>query len=203
MGISAVLNQNVYLAAICIWIGLFFDFFDGFVARLLKVSSEMGKQLDSLADMTTFGILPSVLLFTEMKELSLGNTAYTAFLLAIFSAWRLAKFNIDIYQTYEFRGLPTPANALFWSVMPFLKSYTYFVESWIFVALCILFSYLLVANIPLMALKFQNYSFKENLFRYIFLFLCLVMFLVLQVLAIPFIILIYILISFIANLQKL
>ena len=157
---------NYFWAIVFILLGAIFDFFDGMVARALGVSSPIGKELDSLADVVTFGVAPSAMLFMP----------YTAFILAAFSALRLAKFNIDIRQTSSFIGLPTPANALFWGSL--IVGQHAFLVSGRFNALFLflfmmLFCFLLVAELPLFALKFKNLSWKENKVKYIFILGCI------------------------------
>jgi CDP-diacylglycerol--serine O-phosphatidyltransferase len=174
-------------AMLFIVLGAVFDFFDGMVARLLGVSSPLGVQMDSLADDVTFGLAPATVIFSFMKLLDypefLGDVAkalpYFAFLIAVFSACRLAKFNIDTRQTTSFIGLPTPANALFWSSL-IVGGEKWLLEtenSWILIlALIFLFSYFLVSEIPMFSMKFKNLSWKSNKTRYIFLLGSLPMF---------------------------
>lgn len=175
---------DFHLAMAFIVIGAVFDFFDGMVARLLGVSSPMGVQIDSLADDITFGLAPAMVVFSFMQTklaypLCLGNALpYVAFLIAVFSAYRLAKFNIDTRQTSTFIGLPTPANALFWSSLiagggEWLSSLS---AGWVLlVVLIALFSYFLVSEIPMFSMKFKNFTWKSNSIRYIFLICCLPM----------------------------
>ncbi|MBR5814389.1 MAG: CDP-diacylglycerol--serine O-phosphatidyltransferase [Bacteroidaceae bacterium] len=175
---------DFHLAMAFIVIGAVFDFFDGMVARLLGVSSPMGVQIDSLADDITFGLAPAMVVFSFMQTklaypLCLGNALpYVAFLIAVFSAYRLAKFNIDTRQMSTFIGLPTPANALFWSSLiagggEWLSSLG---AGWILlVVLIALFSYFLVSEIPMFSMKFKNFTWKSNSIRYIFLICCLPM----------------------------
>ncbi len=177
----AAFNLEFELAMAFIVLGAVFDFFDGMVARLLKVSSPLGVQIDSLADDITFGLAPATILFVYMKECLyypsfLGGFAtvlpYFAFLIAVFSAYRLAKFNIDKRQTNTFIGLPTPANALFWSsLVAGGMNWIYALNhGWLFLLLLIfLFSYFLVSEIPMFSLKFKNLSWRCNSVRYIFL----------------------------------
>ena len=172
------------LAMAFIVLGAVFDFFDGMVARLLKVSSPLGVQMDSLADDITFGLAPATVIFSFMRGLEypswVGDFAvvlpYFAFLIAVFSAYRLAKFNIDTRQTNTFIGLPTPANALFWSSLivggkEWLLGYEY---AWaVLVVLILLFSYFLISEVPMFSLKFKNMSWRCNATRYIFLLVSL------------------------------
>lgn len=178
---------NFDLAMAFIVLGAVFDFFDGMVARLLGVSSPMGVQIDSLADDITFGIAPATIVFSYMQyklhypaylEGVVWLLPYAAFLIAVFSAYRLAKFNVDTRQTNTFIGLPTPANALFWSSL--ITGGGAWIDSlnagWVLLlALIALFSYFLVSEIPMFSLKFKNLSWKSNRIRYIFLLCCLPM----------------------------
>ena len=168
-------------AMLFIVLGAVFDFFDGMVARLLGVSSPLGVQMDSLADDITFGLAPATVIFSFMKDVLVypdflgGFTAvlpYFAFLIAVFSACRLAKFNIDTRQTTSFIGLPTPANALFWSsLIVGGKEWLLGMEhAWaVLLGLIFLFSYFLVSEIPMFSMKFKNLSWKSNKRRYTFL----------------------------------
>ena len=174
-------SGNYKLAMAFIVLGAVFDFFDGMVARLLHVSSPLGVQMDSLADDITFGVAPATIVFVFMKnELYypsyLGVVSeilpYTAFLIAVFSACRLAKFNIDKRQTTTFIGLPTPANALFWSsLITGAGDWIYALNAgWFFLlALIMIFSFFLISEIPMFSMKFKNLSWKSNKTRYIFL----------------------------------
>ena len=175
---------DFHLAMAFIVIGAVFDFFDGMVARLLGVSSPMGVQIDSLADDITFGLAPAMVVFSFMQTklaypCCLGNALpYVAFIIAVFSAYRLAKFNIDTSQTSTFIGLPTPANALFWSSLiagggEWISNLN---AGWVLlVVLICLFSYFLVSEIPMFSMKFKNFTWKSNSIRYIFLMCCLPM----------------------------
>lgn len=174
------------IAFICIIMGAVFDFFDGLTARALKVSSPIGKELDSLADVVTFGFAPATMVFNWLREcadvhlnaLPAFVVPFLAFLLVAFSALRLAKFNVDERQTSSFIGLPTPANALFWGALV-LGSHDTIVSSpygWMLViALVVLFSWLLVAEIPMFSLKFKSLAWKANRTAYIFLLVSLVL----------------------------
>ena len=186
--------QSMYLVAfMCVIMGAVFDFFDGLTARALKVSSPIGKELDSLADVVTFGFAPAAMVFSWLGEcvevhaatlfgsrlLSVGSLLpFFAFLLVAFSALRLAKFNVDERQTSSFIGLPTPANALFWGALV-LGAHDWIVDSqygWVVVLLLVgLFSWLLVAEIPMFSLKFKNLTWKSNRTAYIFLLVSLVL----------------------------
>lgn len=177
-------EANYRMAVLFIIIGAVFDFFDGMLARLLSVSGPMGKELDSLADDVTFGLAPALIVFSLFHEVHypawLMPVAelfpYTAFLIAVSSVLRLAKFNIDARQSSSFIGMPTPANALFWGALvigahDFLVS-DMFNAVWLFLLVC-LTSWLLVAEIPMFSLKFKNLSWADNKVKYIFLLVCI------------------------------
>ena len=171
-------------AVLLIWLGAVFDFFDGMTARALGISSPIGKELDSLADVVTFGLAPSAIIFYLFSEVHCPDMLlpvrkalpYTAFLMAAFSALRLAKFNIDERQHYGFIGLPTPANALFWGSLV-LCEHAFLVSAKfnaVFLFLFMLLScMLLVCEVPMLALKFKNMSWADNRQRYVFLIGCL------------------------------
>lgn len=198
VGIYLVLEGNINAGAYCIFLAAAFDFLDGFVARLLRVQGEMGKQLDSLADMVTFGVLPAMIMFTMIASGSdSGYLPFVAFLIGIFSAWRLAKFNIDERQSDRFIGVPTPANALLISTLPFLAERSAAAQNLLsnsiaLVSITVLMSYLLVAEIPLIALKFKDYSFQKNVFRYLVIIVSLIFLIILGIAGIPFAIIFYI-----------
>lgn len=167
------------MALLWIIIGATFDFFDGMSARLLHVSSPIGKELDSLADDVTFGVAPATIVFSQLYVMQYPSflepyrtiIPYVAFIIAAFSALRLAKFNLDERQTTSFIGVPTPANALFWGSLivfhpSWLESYNWSI--FIMFALILLTSYLLVCEMPLFALKFKKWSYKGNEIKYRF-----------------------------------
>lgn len=167
------------MALLFIIIGAVFDFFDGMVARLLHVSSPIGKELDSLADDITFGFAPSAILFSFLAQLTADSQwpiAYCAFIMAAFSALRLAKFNLDERQALGFIGLPTPANALFWgALVTGLCDHQLYLEGmeWCIVAGILVSSYLLVCELPMFALKFKTWGWKGNEIKYVFLLTCI------------------------------
>lgn len=196
IGVVFVVNGNISAAAYFVWVSCVFDFFDGFAARILKVSSPIGKELDSLADMVSFGLLPAMVIF-KMFGGAHEYLPYVAFSIAIFSALRLAIFNLDETQSDSFKGLPTPANALFITALSHLPGNLGLVvyDPWILCVIVIVSSYLLVSGIPLFALKFKNFSWKENKVRFTFLALCVLLLAVLKIAAIPVIILLYIALS--------
>jgi CDP-diacylglycerol--serine O-phosphatidyltransferase len=200
-------QSNYELALLFIVIGAVFDFFDGMSARLLHVSSEIGKELDSLADDITFGFAPSAIVFSYMKGLTsaVANSTlideyipYFAFVMAAFSAIRLAKFNLDERQALGFIGLPTPANALFWGSLivgcgDWLATLP-FVSLLILGGIC-LSCFLLVSEIPMFALKFKTWGWKGNEVKYIFLITCIPLLLVFKVTGIAIIIAWYVVLS--------
>jgi len=211
VAIYIAFQGNLEFAAYLVVVAAAFDFLDGLVARLLQAYSEIGKQLDSLADMVSFGVLPGVIMFQLMKKSAIADpdtslTAvelfpFSAFIIVIFSALRLAKFNIDTRQTSSFIGLPTPANTLFVSSLPFILTADqynlgqYFMNQYVLLGLSVLLCYMLVAEIPLFALKFKNLSWKENSVRFIFLLLSIPLLFILKFAAIPVIIILYVLLS--------
>ncbi|MBQ8099492.1 MAG: CDP-alcohol phosphatidyltransferase family protein [Bacteroidaceae bacterium] len=180
-------------------IGAVFDFFDGFAARLLHVSSPIGKELDSLADDVTFGFAPSAIVFMLLRDLcSSALLPYAAFLMAAFSALRLAKFNLDERQTSSFIGLPTPANALFWGAFTIgfgnlLADYSW--ASVVILCMLVLSCFLLVAEIPMFALKFKHYGVRENAVRYFFLLTAVLLIVLLRTKGIALAIVWYIVLS--------
>jgi CDP-diacylglycerol--serine O-phosphatidyltransferase len=202
IGIVFVLEGYPVPAAYFVWAACIFDFFDGFAARWLKASSPIGKELDSLADMVSFGVLPSVMMYSWLgKESDHPYLPFIAFTIAIFSALRLAKFNIDERQTNSFIGLPTPANALFLTALPFLpESILIFTQqTWVLVAIILVFSLLLVAEIELFALKFKSFGWRGNELRFAFLGIALILIVGLNKSSLPAIILLYVLLSLAAN----
>jgi CDP-diacylglycerol--serine O-phosphatidyltransferase len=205
LGIVFAFQGNLAWASYAILIAAVFDFLDGMLARLLKAYSEMGKELDSLADVVSFGVLPSVIiyhLFLQSTHPHLTWVNYSAFLIAIFSALRLAKFNIDTRQSDNFIGLPTPANAILISSLPFISTQEVFLSdilqnSLFLAAFSLIMGLLLVSEIPLISLKFRGLALKGNLHRYILVFSSLVLLLLLKFVAVPLVIILYFLISFI------
>ncbi|NRD22810.1 CDP-alcohol phosphatidyltransferase family protein [Winogradskyella litoriviva] len=216
-------NGNFIAAAIFVFLGIFFDFFDGLLARKLNVQSPLGIQLDSLADLVTSGVVPGVIMFKLISE-SLGTSNFNyadtwssgvettvlempllpliGLLIALASAYRLAKFNLDEDQQTYFKGLPVPANTLVILSLPLILEYqnsdlinSIIINKWFLIGLTLLSCYLLNSNIKLFALKFKNWSFKDNAVRYIFLVLSIVLLIVLQFAAIPLIIALYLILS--------
>ena len=192
------------MALLYIIIGAVFDFFDGMSARLLGVSSPIGKELDSLADDITFGFAPSAIVFSYISPLTshLSPLSYIAFVMAAFSALRLAKFNLDERQALGFIGLPTPANALFWGSLiagagDWMKTAPFIGDnlSLVIIAGVFISSYLLIAEIPMFALKFKHWGFKGNEVKYIFVLSCIPLLLLLGVSGFAAIIAWYVLLS--------
>ena len=195
VGLVAAFNGEFITASYLIWIAAIFDFFDGFAARLLKVSSPIGKELDSLADMVTFGVLPSVIVFNMLGGAA-NMVNYLAFSIAIFSALRLAKFNIDESQSKSFIGVPTPANAFFVSSLPFWQlTYPDLTTNSLILSVAVIMSLLLVAPVEMLALKFDDYKFNNNKSRYLLLLVSLGLIIVFKALALPIIIIFYIVLS--------
>lgn len=201
------------MALALIVLGAVFDFFDGFAARLLHVSSPIGKELDSLADVITFGLAPSAMVFNVVSAgttcVSDGTSSpcaiasylpYLAFVMAAFSALRLAKFNLDERQTMGFIGMPTPANALFWSAL--IVGFSGEIDPRLLLAGTFVASYLLVSEIPMFALKFKNFTWNDNKLRYSFLIAAIVLIAALQVKGIAMSILLYILLSSVTHLLQ-
>ena len=198
------------MALLWIVIGAVFDFFDGMMARLLHVSSPIGKELDSLADVVTFGVAPSAMLFFQLGIMDYpsvleplrGVLPYSAFLMAAFSALRLAKFNLDERQTTSFIGLPTPANALFWGAL--IVGGSHWIEStkWMLPALLLLMlvsCWLLVSELPMFALKFKQWGWKGNEVKYLFVATSAVLLAVFRVPGIALVIAWYVLLSIVCR----
>ena len=212
-------------AALFVFIGIFFDFFDGLAARLLKVEGNFGKQLDSLADVVTSGVVPGIVMFQLLKskntlELFSETIAswdtqnfeilpYAGLLLTLTAAYRLAKFNIDESQSNVFIGLPVPAATLVVVSLPLILNYssvefvTDLIQNKFFlIALTLLLSYLMSAQIPLFALKFKDYSWQRNKIKFVFIILTAVLCVFLKFIAIPLVILLYVLMSVFDNIAR-
>ena len=210
IAIVFALSANYTMALTFIVVGAVFDFFDGMSARLLGVSSPIGKELDSLADVVTFGVAPSSMIYTLLLTLSKSGwnetlafaVPYVAFVMAAFSALRLAKFNLDERQTTSFIGLPTPANALFWGAL-IVGNENVFAENSYYIYLLIILvfvsSWLLVAEIPMFALKFKHWGWRDNKVKYVFLISCLPILLIFGISGISVIIAWYICLSFLTT----
>lgn len=202
-------------AAVFVLIGILLDFFDGFVARLLKVSGYLGKQLDSLADMVTSGVVPGLIMFqlinanSEISSINnefLLNGSLFGLVLTLGACYRLAKFNLDTRQSDSFIGLPTPAMCLFVISLPLIQenSNLHVVENllesnYFLIGITLLLTFLMNAEISLFSLKFKEYSFAKNYIKYVFIIVSILMIIGLQYISIPLIILLYVLISVLQN----
>lgn len=215
---ETVLNlpEKITWGAICIFIAAGIDFIDGFVARLFKASSELGKQLDSLCDVVSFGVAPGLILY-QLLRLSYAqqqdgldvNIIYLlpALLFPMLAAYRLAKFNIDTRQTYGFIGVPTPAAALVVASLPFILHFNSFnltyiiLNKWILYAIIITLGFLMISPLPLISLKIEAGGVKPNMVKFLLVFIAIVAIILLQWLAAPVILLVYILLSLV-NINK-
>lgn len=203
---------NFLEAGLLVLVGILFDFFDGFAARLLNVSGELGKQLDSLADMVTSGVVPGIIMFKLIQQNILSETnsfddsyfgiSLIGLILTAAACYRLAKFNIDTRQSDSFIGLPTPAMSLVVISLPLILEYsniefakTIISNNYFLICLTWVLSYLMNAELPLFSLKFKDYSFKNNAVKYIFLIISLTTIITLKFISIPIIIILYILLS--------
>ena len=186
---------NYQAVLVLVLLAAVFDFLDGFAARLLKAYSPMGKELDSLADMVSFGLAPGVVAFSMLSHSSLPSwLAFAGFIIPIFSALRLAKFNIDERQTTSFIGMPTPANAIFWVGIGYSSfNQLLITNSWLILVLIIVMSGLLVAEIPMFSLKFKSLKWSDSRTQYVFLLQCIIFIAASKSGALPIIIILYIL----------
>lgn len=209
IGLWFVMQGDLVSASYCMFISLVCDFFDGFLARALQAYSDLGKELDSLADMVSFGVLPAFILFSLVEQ-SCGTQCtvgllgfykpFMVFALALMSAYRLAKFNIDTRQSDQFIGVPTPANGLFIASLPliihFQPEYTAYILSFKGLLIySVVMSYLLVCELPLLAFKFKTWDWKSNQVKFIFLIFCIAALVMLKFAAIPVLVIAYILLS--------
>jgi CDP-diacylglycerol--serine O-phosphatidyltransferase len=203
--------EQIWMASLFIGLAAVVDFLDGFVARLFNASSEMGKQLDSLADVVSFGVAPSMILYQFLRmsfareESGIETSVWyllPAFVVAAASAYRLAKFNLDTRQQYGFRGVPTPAAGLFVASFPLIYWHAesaaiagLLLNKWVLYAVIVLVSWLMLSNIPMMAMKFRNSSLKDNLPKVILLALSVAAIVLFQWLSVPVIFITYIILS--------
>lgn len=210
IALTFAFGHDFETAFLFVCLGIFLDFFDGFFARLFKVSSPLGLQLDSLADMVTSGVVPGTAMFFMMKASSgMAETSYfpyLGFLITLGSCYRLANFNIDTRQTDSFIGLPTPANALFILSLPLVVKYSeslmaleILTNQWVLLVITFLSAYILNAEIPLFSLKIKKFSLKENTLQIGFLILAVLELAFLQYVGIPLVILSYVLLSVLNN----
>jgi CDP-diacylglycerol--serine O-phosphatidyltransferase len=211
-------NYNEAFSLVCL--GIFFDFWDGFFARIWKVQSPIGLQLDSLADMVTSGVVPGLVMYKMLGDIQenqsqynltedtyfMGVVPYLGFLITLASCYRLAKFNVDTRQTDSFIGLPTPANALLIMSIPMIQFHSEFEglvdalsNPYVLVGITALSAYLLNAEIPLFSLKVKNFSWEKYKMQVVFLILSLILIALLEFIAIPIIILLYVILSVVNN----
>jgi CDP-diacylglycerol--serine O-phosphatidyltransferase len=211
-------NYNEAFSLVCL--GIFFDYWDGFFARIWKVQSPIGLQLDSLADMVTSGVVPGLVMYKMLGDIQenqsqynltedtyyMGVVPYLGFLITLASCFRLAKFNIDTRQTDSFIGLPTPANALLIMSIPMIQFHSEFEwlvdflsNPYVLVGVTVLSSYLLNAEIPLFSLKVKSFSWEKYKMPVVFLILSLILIVLLEFIAIPIIILLYVILSVVNN----
>jgi len=206
------LEGNMKLTALFVCLGVFFDFFDGLLARKLNVQSELGVQLDSLADMVTSGLVPGLVLFhllglaPQPSWETYNLLPYFGLLATLASSYRLAKFNISTNQSDAFIGLPTPANALLIISLPLILEYqnsdainTIILNPWFLIGLTLVSCYLLNAPIKLIALKFKTWDFKDNASRYILIILSVAILAIFQFAGIPLVIIAYIFLSIVSK----
>ncbi len=216
-------DDNLQMAFFWVCLGIFFDFWDGFAARVLKVASPLGVQLDSLADMVTSGVVPGVVMYQMLAHIQQNNAAYMVtndtfymklvpfigFVITLGACMRLAKFNIDVRQTNSFIGLPTPANALFILSIPLILNTTisdfvfnFFSNPYVLVVISFLSAFIMNAELPLFSLKTKNKNLSDNKLTFLFLGICALLLLFFRFEAIPLIIVFYIILSVILNKTK-
>lgn len=218
-GTEVIFPEKIWQGALFIFGAAIIDFLDGFIARLFKSTSKMGEQLDSLSDLVSFGVAPGMILYQllrmsfaqEENGLNVPMIALLpAFIFTVAAAWRLAKFNINTNQAHGFKGIPTPAAGLLIASFPLIIWYQYFgiqqlfINKWFLYAVILLVSYLMVSNLPLMAMKFNDFSFRNNKGRFILLAIALITVIVLAFskmiwLAWPVILVLYIILSLICT----
>lgn len=204
------IDLNFEMAFFFVSLGIFLDFFDGFFARLFKVSSPLGLQLDSLADMVTSGLVPGFVMFLMLsKNADSSFIPYLGFIITLGSCYRLANFNIDTRQTDSFIGLPTPANALLILSLPLVMQHTsseliyeFLKNQWVLLAITAFSAYILNAEIPLFSLKIKAFNFSKNKLQIIFLTISVALLIAFQFLGIPLVILFYVLLSVLNNRTK-
>lgn len=206
-----VSNQDFEMAFFFVFLGIFFDFFDGFFARLFKVTGELGLQLDSLADMVTSGVVPGYVMYfllaNSQHEISSNPyIPFLGFIITMGSCYRLAFFNIDTRQTDSFIGLPTPANSLFVLSLPLVIKYSdslavfeILTSQWILLLITAFSAYILNAEIPLFSLKIKKFTFKDNLLQIVFLTFSVLLLVFFQYAGVPLVIIGYVLLSVVNN----
>lgn len=203
--------EKIWLASLFIGLAAIVDFLDGFVARIFKATSEMGKQLDSLADIVSFGVAPGLIIY-QFLRLSFAQESgaldasiiglLPALLIPCGAAWRLARFNLDTTQSFSFKGMPVPAVGIFVASLPLIYwnvneewAVNLLLNKWFLYGLILILSWLMVSNLPLMALKFKDYRLKNNMPKLILLIIAIAALLLLKWLAIPVVVLAYVLLS--------
>ena len=203
--------EKIWMASLFIGIAALVDFLDGFVARLFNSSSEMGKQLDSLADLVSFGVAPGLIIY-QFLRLSFAQEEngldvsmlwlVPAFIIPCAAAWRLARFNLDREQSYSFKGMPVPAAGIFVASLPLIywnvnneQIRDLLLNKWFLYGLILVLSWIMVSKLPLMAMKFKDYSLKNNLPKYLLLVVAAIALVTLKWLAVPAIILAYVILS--------
>ena len=203
--------EKIWMASLFIGLAAIVDFLDGFVARLFKATSEFGKQLDSLADVVSFGVAPAMIIYQFLRlsyaqedggvEISLFWLV-PVFVLPCAAAWRLARFNLDASQSFSFKGLPVPAVGLLVASLPLIYwnvnapwVYNLLLNKWFLYGLVLVLSYLMISTIPLMAIKFKDYSWQNNLPRYLLIVIAVLAIVLLKWLSVPVIVLAYVLLS--------
>ncbi|MCI0920153.1 CDP-diacylglycerol--serine O-phosphatidyltransferase [Sphingobacterium rhinopitheci] len=199
IGILLVLKGDYLSAFYCVIASGIFDFFDGFVARILHVKSLIGKELDSLADVISFGLQPAMLMYMLLKDVTThAYLPYLGFLIAIFSALRLAKFNIDERQTSDFIGVNTPMNTFLIFSIPFIgEIYPNLIYStYTLIAISVITSLLLVSELKLFSMKLSSLAWRDNKFKYIFLLTSLLLILIFKLIAVPVIFILYLVFSY-------
>ena len=218
----AAVQQNYITAAIFVAIGVFLDFLDGLAARLLKVSGDLGKQLDSLADVVTSGVVPGIIMFGLLSNDEIIDVFHEnwfgfefrmiqllGLLLTLGACYRLAKFNIDTRQNDSFIGLPTPAMSLFIISLPLIQEYSNFdmvkdliTNDYFLITIIFLLTYLMNSEIHLLSLKFKDFSFRNNVVKLLFLISSVILIILLDYISIPIIIIFYIILSFLSDFSK-
>ena len=206
------LPERITWGALLIFCAAIVDFLDGFLARLLKATSPMGKQLDSLSDVVSFGVAPALIIYQLLRisyaQEENGLDISIAFLLpalifACAAAWRLAKFNLDESQQYSFKGLPTPAAGLFVASLPLILTFPpdlinitdYILNKWVLYLIIVVLSFFMVSNLPLMSFKFKDFSFKNNLSKYVLVVIGILSVIFLKWIAVPILLMTYVIVS--------
>jgi CDP-diacylglycerol--serine O-phosphatidyltransferase len=213
-----IFRNHLEYAAYFIFLSAFFDLLDGMVARRVSSNSAFGKELDSLADAVSFGFIPGAMMFKLLQlsnistvfhsELLIRGLQFFPFIITVFSALRLAKFNLDTRQSNSFIGLPTPACTLFIVSFPLILNQLpgrfehIILNPYFIIVTSVILSFLLVSEIPLFSMKFKTFMFRENIFQYLLLILSVIIFPVFLFASIPIVIILYILLSIIQNSLK-